>query len=188
MPNLQRVLGEQEGINMARRHTIATSLFLALVVVVCGFVVRVESTAIAIQDVKGGVAKGGAVEKRRLGSFKFLFHYHSQSVTYSEWITLFTLCLAPLVVHLIANVPESSTLPIPSPFHFSLLQTNKNRTISRPRRQPPKSNRLPRPLQPHLRNLALLRHPRHARAQPRLVPGRHGRRKRALLDEREVGE
>ncbi|CAI6332085.1 unnamed protein product [Periconia digitata] len=50
------------------------------------------------------------VEKRRLGPLKFLFHYQSQNLTYSEWITLLTLCLAPVVVHLLASVPESVVL------------------------------------------------------------------------------
>ncbi|KAM7218506.1 hypothetical protein V8F06_006110 [Rhypophila decipiens] len=36
--------------------------------------------------------------------------YQSGENTFSEWITLFTLCLAPLVAHIIAGVPEVSCL------------------------------------------------------------------------------
>lgn len=36
--------------------------------------------------------------------------YQSGDNTFSEWITLFTLCLAPLVAHIIAGVPQVSCL------------------------------------------------------------------------------
>ncbi|PVI00821.1 hypothetical protein DM02DRAFT_592144 [Periconia macrospinosa] len=77
--------------------------------------VLVPATCILIAHANPTAASGIEIqekttEKRSLGSFKFLFHYQSQGVTYSEWITLLTLCLAPVVVHLIANVPESVVL------------------------------------------------------------------------------
>ena len=39
----------------------------------------------------------------------YFFQHQSGNIKFTEWIELFTLCLAPLVAHLIAGVPEPST-------------------------------------------------------------------------------
>lgn len=38
------------------------------------------------------------------------FSYQSQNITFDEWITLLTLCLAPLIAHIIAGVPVPTYL------------------------------------------------------------------------------
>ncbi|KAF1988756.1 hypothetical protein K402DRAFT_452519 [Aulographum hederae CBS 113979] len=43
-------------------------------------------------------------------SYTFIFTFQSQGTNIGEWITLFTLCLAPLGVHLIVGVPAPSYL------------------------------------------------------------------------------
>ncbi|RYP25842.1 hypothetical protein DL767_008233 [Monosporascus sp. MG133] len=40
----------------------------------------------------------------------FPLAYQSQDITFATWITLFTLCLAPLVAHIVAGVPQPSFL------------------------------------------------------------------------------
>ncbi len=35
-----------------------------------------------------------------------VLRYQSSGVNFSDWIELFTLCLAPLIAHLVAGVPE----------------------------------------------------------------------------------
>ncbi|KUJ12844.1 uncharacterized protein LY89DRAFT_755949 [Mollisia scopiformis] len=39
-----------------------------------------------------------------------LFSHQSQKITYGEWMDLITLCLAPLLVHIIAGVPTPTIL------------------------------------------------------------------------------
>src|ERR1700744_5907690 len=51
-----------------------------------------------------------SVRRRALGTYKFIFGYNSQHININDWISLFTLCLAPLIAHLVAGVPEPGTL------------------------------------------------------------------------------
>ncbi|KAF2674486.1 hypothetical protein BT63DRAFT_435588 [Microthyrium microscopicum] len=37
---------------------------------------------------------------------KFLFNYQSQGIAFGDWITLLTLCLAPVVAHILAGTPS----------------------------------------------------------------------------------
>lgn len=37
--------------------------------------------------------------------------YQSRGISFSDWVSLFTLCLTPLVVHLLAGIPEVVCLP-----------------------------------------------------------------------------
>ncbi|RYP02262.1 hypothetical protein DL764_005869 [Monosporascus ibericus] len=51
----------------------------------------------------------------------FPFTYQSQDITFATWITLFTLCLAPLVAHIVAGVPQPSFLCSHSPKWHELI-------------------------------------------------------------------
>ncbi|KAH8796078.1 hypothetical protein F5882DRAFT_477998 [Hyaloscypha sp. PMI_1271] len=46
---------------------------------------------------------------------QYVFNYQSQSIEFSEWLSLFTLCLAPLVAHILIGVPEPVVLRGPRP-------------------------------------------------------------------------
>jgi hypothetical protein len=41
--------------------------------------------------------------------------YNSQSITFSEWVSLITLCVAPITVHLWAGMPRIALLSEPKP-------------------------------------------------------------------------
>jgi hypothetical protein len=43
---------------------------------------------------------------RNLNPETFMITRQSSGINFSDWITLFTLCLAPLAAHLIAGVPD----------------------------------------------------------------------------------
>lgn len=43
------------------------------------------------------------------------FSYQSRSINFSEWVSLLTLCLAPLIAHIIAGVPNPVILQNPAP-------------------------------------------------------------------------
>jgi hypothetical protein len=43
--------------------------------------------------------------KRELGPETFMLDYQSHDTKFVDWITLFTLCLAPIIAHLVAGVP-----------------------------------------------------------------------------------
>jgi hypothetical protein len=45
----------------------------------------------------------------------YVFNYQSQSFDLSEWLSLFTLCLAPLIVHILIGVPDPIILRGPRP-------------------------------------------------------------------------
>lgn len=47
-----------------------------------------------------------SIHPRGFGEFHFLVQYQSSGISFSDWVTLFTLCLAPIVAHLLAGVPE----------------------------------------------------------------------------------
>ena len=49
------------------------------------------------------------------------FTYQSQSIKFTEWISLLTLCLAPLIAHIIAGVPTPIYLSCRRPAWHSLL-------------------------------------------------------------------
>jgi hypothetical protein len=51
-----------------------------------------------------------SVHRRALATYKFIFSYNSQHININDWISLFTLCLAPLIAHLVAGVPKPGTL------------------------------------------------------------------------------
>jgi Na+-transporting NADH:ubiquinone oxidoreductase subunit NqrB len=51
-----------------------------------------------------------SVHRRALGTFKFIFSYNSQHISINDWLSLFTLCLAPLIAHLVAGVPKPGSL------------------------------------------------------------------------------
>ncbi|RYP69382.1 hypothetical protein DL771_006139 [Monosporascus sp. 5C6A] len=62
----------------------------------------------------------------------FSFTYQSQDITFATWITLFTLCLAPLVAHIVAGVPQPSFLCSHSPkWHDRLCHYNPTSIIWR---------------------------------------------------------
>lgn len=43
------------------------------------------------------------------------FTYQASGILFVEWINLFTLCLAPLIVHIVAGVPSPVYLSNPRP-------------------------------------------------------------------------
>ncbi|ETS85263.1 hypothetical protein PFICI_03288 [Pestalotiopsis fici W106-1] len=43
------------------------------------------------------------------------FHYQSSDISFQEWISLFTLCLAPFIAHVFAGAPRPSILASASP-------------------------------------------------------------------------
>jgi hypothetical protein len=43
---------------------------------------------------------------RGLGQETFVLDYQSGDNNFADWITLLTLCLAPVIAHLVAGVPE----------------------------------------------------------------------------------
>src|SRR3569833_1069534 len=43
------------------------------------------------------------------------FHYQSGDISLHDWLQLFTLCLAPLVLHVVTGVPEPTVLDYSSP-------------------------------------------------------------------------
>jgi hypothetical protein len=51
-----------------------------------------------------------SVSPRSVSEYKFLFDYQSQYIGFGDWISLFTLCLAPIIVHLVAGVPKPGKL------------------------------------------------------------------------------
>jgi hypothetical protein len=50
-----------------------------------------------------------------LRSIPFYFTFRFQHLGFSEWITLFTLCVAPLAVHILVGAPEPVVLKNPPP-------------------------------------------------------------------------
>ncbi|RYP58671.1 hypothetical protein DL770_010382 [Monosporascus sp. CRB-9-2] len=62
----------------------------------------------------------------------FPLTYQSQGITFATWITLFTLCLAPLVAHIVAGVPQPSFLCSHSPkWHERICHYNPTSIIWR---------------------------------------------------------
>ncbi|PMD31304.1 hypothetical protein L207DRAFT_519558 [Hyaloscypha variabilis F] len=45
-----------------------------------------------------------------MGSFYFLPNFHSHGLTFNDWLSLLTLCLAPLIAHIVAGVPPPTYL------------------------------------------------------------------------------
>lgn len=48
-------------------------------------------------------------------SLQFYFAFQSQDIEFSDWISLLTLCLAPLVAHIFVGAPEPVVVAKPSP-------------------------------------------------------------------------
>jgi hypothetical protein len=46
---------------------------------------------------------------RDIGTWEVNTAFQSKHIEFGDWITLFTLCLAPVIAHLLSGVPEPST-------------------------------------------------------------------------------
>lgn len=65
-------------------------------------------------------------------AYEILFRYQSQSISFPDWVTLLTVCLAPLVAHLVAGAPKVVYLhDTKPPWHETIVHYNPTSIIWR---------------------------------------------------------
>jgi hypothetical protein len=107
-----------------------------------------------------------SIRRRELGPETFMFHYQSQGTSYGDWITLFTLCLAPIIAHLVAGVPAPGRLTQMGDAIIS--SSSRTNLLSHPLPPSASLDGSHLSLQPDLDPLALLCHLRPARPMSEL--------------------